>query len=145
MPRDIRGDGAPIESRRQPLVTEDHYRRLLEGCFIWSGSSLVHRRSALDRVGGFDEALAAGDDYDLYLRIARELPIHCHDAVVTEYRRHGSNTTRDPAVVLESELEVLERQRALLRDRREEEARREGIRRTRERYEESVAGLGEAA
>ena len=122
MSRDIRGDGAPIESRLQPLVTADHYRRLLEGCFIWSGSSVVHRRTALEHIGGFDQSFSAADDYDLYLRIAREFPIHCHDSVVTEYRRHGSNTTRDPAVVLESELEVLDRQRPRLRNRREEKA-----------------------
>ena len=142
MPRDIRGDGTLIESSRQPLVTQDHYLQLLENCFIWSGSSVVHRRSALDQIGGFDESLAAGDDYDLYLRIAREFPIHCHDAVVTEYRRHGANTTRDPGVVLRSQLQVLERQEPRLRDRREREAREEGARRTREQYEAALAGAG---
>jgi glycosyltransferase involved in cell wall biosynthesis len=144
MPRDIRGDGTVIESTRQPLVTQDHYLRLLEDCFIWSGSSVVHRRSALEHVGGFDESLAAGDDYDLYLRIAREFPVFCHDAVVTEYRRHGSNTTRDPDVVLSSELEVLARQEPRLRDGRERKAQQEGARRTRERHEAAVAGQGSA-
>jgi glycosyltransferase involved in cell wall biosynthesis len=136
---DIGADGRRLFSERQPLVSQDHYLRLLEGCFIWSGSSIVHRRSAIESIGGFDEGLAAGEDYDLYLRLARRWPIFCHDAVVTEYRRHARNTTRDPAVVLVSQLEVLRRQRPLLRDRRERAARSSGIRNTRKRHGRALA------
>jgi glycosyltransferase involved in cell wall biosynthesis len=140
MSRDIDVGGAVLATaERQPLVAQDHYLRLLQDCFIWSGSSIVYRRAALRSLGGFDESLAAADDYDLYLRIARRLPIYCHDAVVTEYRRHGANTTRDSAIVLSSQLEVLRRQRPLLHDRRERAARREGVRRTRARHGHALA------
>jgi glycosyltransferase involved in cell wall biosynthesis len=137
--RDIRGDGKVLEGLRQPLVAQDHYLRLLEDCFIWSGSSIVYRRSALEAVGGFDESLTAADDYDLYLRMARRFPVYCHDAVVTEYRRHATNTTRDPGVVLESQIEVLRRQRGSVRDRREREARRRGIYKTRREHGRALA------
>jgi glycosyltransferase involved in cell wall biosynthesis len=139
--RDIGDDGAVLPGRRQPLVAQDHYLRLLEDCFIWSGSSIVYRRTALDGVGGFDESLSAGDDYDLYLRLARRFPVFCHETVVTEYRRHGTNTTRDPGVVLDSQLEVLRRQRSSVRDRREREARRRGIRKTRREHGRALADL----
>jgi len=138
--RDIGGDGRVLSGLRQPLVTQDHYLRLLEDCFIWSGSSIVYRRSALETVGGFDESLEAGDDYDLYLRLARRFPIFCHESVVTEYRRHGTNTTRDPGVVLDSQLEVLRRQRSSVHDRREREARRRGMRKTRREHGRALAG-----
>jgi len=138
--RDIGDDGRVLPGLRQPLVTQDHYLRLLEDCFIWSGSSIVYRRAALEAVGGFDESLEAGDDFDLYLRLARRFPIFCHEAVVTEYRRHGTNTTRDPGVVLDSQLEVLRRQRASVHDRREREARRRGIRKTRHEHGRALAG-----
>ncbi len=137
--RDIGTDGRSIRSERQPLVRQDHYLRLLEDCFIWSGSSIAHRRSALESVGGFDESLRSGEDYDLYLRLARRFPIFCHDTVVTEYRRHAANTTRDPAIVLGSQLEVLRRQRSLLLDRRERRARAGGIRATRDRHGRALA------
>jgi glycosyltransferase involved in cell wall biosynthesis len=137
--RDIGDDGAVLPGKRQPLVTQDHYLRLLEDCFIWSGSSIVYRRTALEAVGGFDESLSAGDDYDLYLRLARRFPVFCHETVVTEYRRHGTNTTRDPDVVLDSQLEVLRRQRSSVRDRREREARRRGIRKTRREHGRALA------
>jgi cellulose synthase/poly-beta-1,6-N-acetylglucosamine synthase-like glycosyltransferase len=139
MSRDIAGDGTVLTGERQPLVSQDHFVRLLEDCFIWSGSSIAYRRDALESLGGFDESLAAGDDYDLYLRLARRFPIYCHDSVVTEYRRHGTNATRDPALVLASQLEVLQRQRSRLRDRRERRARRVGIRKTRERHGSALA------
>jgi glycosyltransferase involved in cell wall biosynthesis len=146
MSRDIAGDGTVVArdgtdvvGERQPLVKQDHYARLLEDCFIWSGSSIAYRRSAVDTVGGFDETLVAGDDYDLYLRLARRYPVYCHDTVVTEYRRHGANTTRDPAIVLSSQLDVLRRQRRELRDRRERAARRAGVRNTREQHGAALA------
>ncbi len=137
--RDVGGDGRILDGLRQPHVTQDHYLRLLEDCFIWSGSSIVYRRSALESVDGFDESLAAADDYDLYLRLARRFPVYCHETVVTEYRRHGTNTTRDPGVVLDSQLEVLGRQRRSVRDPREREARRRGIRKTRREHGGALA------
>jgi glycosyltransferase involved in cell wall biosynthesis len=116
MSRDIGEDGRAIRERQQPLVTQDHYLRLLEDCYIWSG---------------FNESLVAGDDYELYLNIAGRHPIFCHETVVTEYRRHGSNTTRDAALVLKSELAVLRGQRVNLTSKRDRAARRAGMRRVR--------------
>jgi glycosyltransferase involved in cell wall biosynthesis len=139
MPRDIREDGQPIEGEQQPLVTQDHYLRLLEDCYIWSGSSVVYRRSAVEAVGGFNESLNAGDDYELYLKLAYRYPVYCHDTVVTEYRRHGSNTTRNAAVVLTSQLEVLRGQRSRLRGRGERAARRMGVRKTRAEHGRALA------
>ena len=137
--RDIDGAGRVIKGLRQPLVSQDHYLRLLEDCFIWSGSSIVYRRSALEAVGGFDEELSAADDYELYLRLARRFPIFCHEAVVTEYRRHGTNTTRDPAIVLASQLKVQGRQRRAVRGRPEREALRRGLRKTRREHGRALA------
>lgn len=131
MPRDVGRDGELLREAVQPLVTQDHYLNLLKDCFIWSGSSVVYRRAALEAAGGFNERLEAADDYELYLELARSYPVLCHDRVVTEYRRHGSNTTRNPALVLSSQLRVLNRQRRHLRDREQRAARRAGIRNTR--------------
>jgi hypothetical protein len=131
MPRDIGRDGEILRDAVQPLVTRDHYRELLKDCFIWSGSSVVYRRAALEAAGGFGERLRAADDYELYLKLARTYPVLCHDVVVTEYRRHGSNTTRDPGLVLTTQLQVLGRQRRQVRGREERAARRTGIRNTR--------------
>jgi glycosyltransferase involved in cell wall biosynthesis len=137
-PRDIGRGGTVIREARQPLITRDVYLRLLEECFIWSGSSLVYRRDALEAVGGFNEGRAAADDYELYLKLARSYPVVCHDTLVTEYRRHGSNTTRDAGLVLSSQLQVLNGQRGQLRSEEERAARRTGVRNTRAKQGEAL-------
>jgi glycosyltransferase involved in cell wall biosynthesis len=138
MSRDIDRDGRVVRDVRQPLVTRDHYLKLLEECFIWSGSSLVYRRQALAAVGGFNERRIAADDYELYLELARAFPVVCHEEVVTEYRRHGSNTTRNAGVVLSSQIQVLNGQRRHLRDAEERSARRLGVRNTRAQQGEAL-------
>ncbi|HEX3040670.1 MAG TPA: glycosyltransferase [Solirubrobacterales bacterium] len=138
MPRDIGRDGRVVREARQPLVSRDHYLKLLEECFIWSGSSLVYRREALQAVGGFNEERAAADDYELYLKLARAFPVLCHEEVVTEYRRHGSNTTRNAGLVLSSQIQVLNGQRRGLRGSEERAARRLGIRNTRAQQGEAL-------
>jgi glycosyltransferase involved in cell wall biosynthesis len=46
------------------------YARLLVINFLESGSNPLIRKEALIAVGGFDESLPAGQDWDLYLRLA---------------------------------------------------------------------------
>jgi len=138
MSRDIGRDGRVVREARQPLVTRDHYLKLLEECFIWSGSSLVYRRQALEAVSGFNERRVAADDYELYLKLARAFPVVCHEEVVTEYRRHGSNTTRNAGLVLSSQIQVLKGQRRHLHGSEEKAARRLGIRNTRVKQGEAL-------
>jgi Glycosyl transferase family 2 len=138
MPRDIGRDGRVVREAQQPLVSRDHYLKLLEECFIWSGSSLVYRRGPLQAVGAFNEDRVAADDYELYLKLARAFPVLCHEEVVTEYRRHGSNTTRNAGLVLSSQIQVLNGQRRGLRGAEERAARRLGVRNTRAQQGEAL-------
>jgi glycosyltransferase involved in cell wall biosynthesis len=43
--------------------------KILEGCFIWSCSSVIIKKLVLDKVGFFDENLKIGDDWDMWIRI----------------------------------------------------------------------------
>ncbi len=51
------------------------YQRLLPLCII-SPSSVVIHRSVFVQIGGFDETMPAGEDYDLWLRIGARYPIY---------------------------------------------------------------------
>jgi glycosyltransferase involved in cell wall biosynthesis len=138
--RNIDAGGNPLDVPEQPLIHADHYVALLKSCFILSGSSVLFRRSALEEVGGFDANLALGDDYDLYLRLARRFPIRCHGRVVTEYRRHAASLTKDPLATMRGELGALRGQRRSAHRGREASARRSGIRRARRTHGDALSG-----
>ena len=63
----------------------------------------------------FNPAVDASADYELYLRIVREFPIHGHSATVAEYRLHGASMSRNASLMLTSTMEVLRAQRPLRR------------------------------
>ncbi len=77
-------DGAPLETLEQPRVESGHYLALLRDCYIWTPATVMYRREVFDSVGGFDTSVSPSADYDLYLRIARDFPIHFYDKVVAE-------------------------------------------------------------
>ncbi len=136
--RDIDSAGRPLGVPSQPLIHRDHYLALLKSCFVLSGSSVLFTRRCLEAVDGFDEALRTGDDYDLYLRLARRFPLACHGRVVTEYRRHAFSLTADPASTLRGELGALRGQRRELHGRPERVAFRAGRRRARRTHGEAL-------
>ena len=65
------------------------FKPSLELCLV-SPSAVMIRRSLFDRVGGFDEALPACEDYDLWLRISCRFPVHLIDAPLI-VKRGGHN------------------------------------------------------
>ncbi len=114
--RRIAADGSPLRTPPQALhsahLEGDHYARLLRYNYIWTPGSVMYRRTVFDSVGGFDPSVNGAADYDLYLRIARDYPVHYHGEVVAEYRRrHGANMTIDPALILSTSLAVHRTQR----------------------------------
>jgi len=54
------------------------FKPSLELCLV-SPSAVMIQRSLFDRVGKFDEALPACEDYDLWLRISCRFPVHLID------------------------------------------------------------------
>jgi glycosyltransferase involved in cell wall biosynthesis/SAM-dependent methyltransferase len=108
-------DGSLLRAAHHRIVDRDHYRMLLQGNDVLSHATVMYRRAVFDVVGAFDPALAACEDYDLYLRIAQRFPIHMHDHCVAEYRRHGGNMHRDPARMLTAALAALRKQRKAAR------------------------------
>jgi hypothetical protein len=75
----------------------------------------MYRRFVFATVGLFDSSLNATADYDLYLRIARRLPVRRHGTVVAEYRQHGANMTGDAGKLLRSVIKTLRSQREYAR------------------------------
>jgi glycosyltransferase involved in cell wall biosynthesis len=128
--RFVTSDGSPLwESQLSRAIEGDHYVELLQGNYISNPATVIYRRSVFESVGDFDTSISPAADYELYYRIARNFPIYCHDAVVTEYRRHGANMTHNSMLMLKSNVAALRLQRAYVkRDRRYKEAYKAGVR-----------------
>lgn len=77
--------------------------KLLEGCFI-NGSSVMMRKSALQKVGGFDEKLPQAHDYDLWLRFLRSYTCGFLDDILLAYRWHGENMSQSPDALCDREV-----------------------------------------
>ena len=51
------------------------FEHCLELCIV-SPSAVMMRRCLFDKIGGFDETLSVGEDYDLWLRISCRFPVY---------------------------------------------------------------------
>ena len=90
------------------LLNEPHPTLLAEN--VVGTSTVVARRDALRRVGGFDEALSSASDWDLWLRLALEGPVACSWHVGARYLmgRAGA-VSRSTRQRIESEWAIVSR------------------------------------
>ena len=132
----IRADGSFLKVLKHEPSDEDSYVAMLEKCHIAPPATGMYRRSVFEAVGDFDITLSSCEDYDFYLRIARQFPIHRYDEAVVEYRMHGESMIRNSGRMLSTTITVLRSQRRYVKgDRRREVALKNGI-----RYEQSHWG-----
>jgi glycosyltransferase involved in cell wall biosynthesis len=127
--RFIDAEGSSLPTEQRACVERDHYEALLNENYIWTPGTVMFRRSALERAGCFNPSLKmkGSEDYDLYLRLARESPVYCHDRAVVEYRQHGSSLSRNSATMLKATLTVHRAQWPHVKgNKRYEEAYRKG-------------------
>lgn len=127
----VSGGHDKVDSNKQVLSSEsrtietNHYQQLLKGNYIGMHATVMYRRSVFDTFV-FDTSLKVCEDYDLYLRIAREQPVAHHPHRIAAYRIHNQNMSANIAMMLSGVLDVLSRQEPNLRDDSEREAYRQG-------------------
>jgi len=142
----VNEDGSIRNEFFQEPVEQNYYLVFLKGNHIGMHATVMYRRTALEAVGGFDPSLPACEDYDLYLRLARKYPIGRHDKLVAEYRQHGTNMSRNTALMLKTVLDVLRSQWKYAKtDKEYKKAYKIGVRSWQEFYGEllviQLAGL----
>jgi glycosyltransferase involved in cell wall biosynthesis len=113
--RYISTDGSLLTEFPARPIGRDHYLELLKRNYIAMHATVMYQRTALEEAGAFDTSLAACEDYELYLRIARRLPIYCHTQMIAEYRQHDENMSSDFELMIKTALQVLRRQRQYLK------------------------------
>ena len=108
---------APLELRRvsAPAPTEGLERALLGMNVIGAPSSVMVRRSLLERAGGFDPDFSILADWDLYIRLsAAGRPAAC-EAPLTAYLTHPTNMHLDAPAALEEFRRLRSKHAALAR------------------------------
>jgi glycosyltransferase involved in cell wall biosynthesis len=103
-------DGHVYSSPAPVCIEKDHYRVLFDHNYIGTTGAVMFRREVFSAVGGFDPVPVGCDDLDLYMRIAREHPVACHDRIIVQHRIHGFNKSREKTLMIKSTLAVYRRQ-----------------------------------
>ncbi len=75
-------------------VVQDTYTRLLKGNFVIC-SSVIFKKSILDKVGYSSACFKICPDYEYVIRFAEHTDFYFVDAVLVSYRIHGANTVRN--------------------------------------------------
>jgi glycosyltransferase involved in cell wall biosynthesis len=90
-----------------PLLEAKFYEELLRVNHVANTIAVLFRRDVLEQIGGFKSFFAPAEDYELLLRAARKFPSAHHGNVVAQYRRHGRNTSRKGAIMLQATNRVI--------------------------------------
>lgn len=95
--------GSPVPNALSSLIRVN---------FIPTSSVLV-RKSILEKVGVFDTTIRYGEDLELWARIALEYEIVCLPEVLIYYRRHNTNATKATEKLLLDMVRVMKNIRTL--------------------------------
>jgi GT2 family glycosyltransferase len=88
----ITADGRPFYIAAFPQTSEE-VRRTLESRTAVAHPTVLMRRSVFESVGGYRAAFTHAEDYDLWLRIAKDHEIVNLPDLLGRYRIHGANTS----------------------------------------------------
>lgn len=132
--RRIDAAGQPTGPASLHRVSSRGFLDLLQDNVVAMHATALYDRERLVEVGAFDASLRRSEDYDVFLRIASLYRIACHDAVVADYRWHGSNMSANAVEMLVWSLRVHERHRPRRSDADAWQAWRQGRRRWKQTY-----------
>lgn len=77
----------------------DIYERLFYDNYAGSPSGTMVKREVFDRVGLFNEEFLCCEDYEMWIRIAREFHVYSTEKRLLRYRLHGNNMSKEVAKV----------------------------------------------
>lgn len=88
-------DGVRVNpKKRHQKPSGDIFRASLDLCLV-SPSGVMMTRELFERVGGFDKAFTICEDYDLWLRVAVDTPVHLiPEPLVLKRGGHGDQLSR---------------------------------------------------
>jgi len=85
-------DAAPAHISGEAVITGWTYADLLLDCIVWT-STVIVEKTEIERAGLFDRDLRKGQDYDLWLRLSRSIPMLGLERPTALYRIHPASIT----------------------------------------------------
>lgn len=119
----LRGRDGRELAREVPTRRGDLSRALLERNVIGPPSTVMVTRQCLERVGLFDESIAFGVDYDMWIRIARDHHFEVVPEVLVRYTVHPGQMSHDPFLIARGRADIKRKHAPSLRGGRRREAR----------------------
>jgi glycosyltransferase involved in cell wall biosynthesis len=96
-------------SKYNSYSDEKRLKSLIQKNWVKTSTVMV-RKSLLDKIGKFDESLQSCQDWDLWIRFALAgEPIYCSDAILTFYRQRRESISKNYDLVLQSRISVLDK------------------------------------
>lgn len=109
--------GKLLGERMARCYEGDVYTELLELNFVASGSNPLVKRSALDAVGEFKQDLHWAEDWDLWLRLARQFNFVCVPKFQVLYRKRSSSASNNISMMAQQACKIIKREIQLCPDR----------------------------
>jgi glycosyltransferase involved in cell wall biosynthesis len=119
----LRGRDGRELAREIPTRRGDLSGELRERNVIGPPSTVMVTRRCLERVGLFDESIAYGVDYDMWIRIARDHHFEVVSEVIVRYTVHPGQISHDPFLIARGRADIKRKHAPWLRRGRGREAR----------------------
>lgn len=87
-------DGKELRTKPEKGYSGWIFKELLSKSIIQT-STVIVKRECLNAVGPYDESFSLGDEYDMFLRIAKEFQCGFVDKELTRYRVHDTNASKN--------------------------------------------------
>ncbi len=101
-------DGKELRTKPEKGYSGWIFKELLSKSFIQTSTVMV-KRECLDAVGPYDESFTLGDEYDMFLRVAKRFQCSFVDKELTRYRIHDRNASKDDLLFNKENLRVFKK------------------------------------
>lgn len=103
----VESDGT--EKKTRLVQTLDVLGRILQSDYMGTGSSTMYRREVFEVVGGFDESLRSGQDWEMRIRLAQKFPFAFVDGPpLVRYHQHAGNISKMAVESRDIDLQYIE-------------------------------------
>jgi glycosyltransferase involved in cell wall biosynthesis len=110
----VDADGHPLPVTYPPHRWSDLYAELLSNNVVWTPGAALFRRDSMQALGGFPLTHSPAADYAVLLALARRRLLIIDPRGVVRYRKHDSNMSHDPMLMLLATLGTLRHERRFM-------------------------------